>query len=448
MMTLKLHHCALVLSGLLAIKTQAANDPTPSPVMVSEVTFSQGTALTNDDGSPMPAPQWEDKVSNTDRNDSFPDGTPDKVAGTINTPNNMKSYAYSYVSNGKPMVAATFKWKGTPDGSKAPYKAKGKVDNTNNSNFELPEQVLGGNTTYAAIVASTNVVTTRLIQAYVTPNRNIVRNGASGLTPLTIEWTVTNKDGTVIGTSKSTHTIYVTWDEPTTTLRQETLFNLACETANGMPFAAAAPGSPVGKAVFLKIWDDFADARVLRMNGDALKFWEAASFSVNLDSADELLRTGDGPCGRWSTFLNESPKVHGVAPTTRSGIAPKPRNVSGLTPTTMSLVIKTYTTTATAPLPKSITLSQLSRSAHKPAQGNLTPSADIFVNHAVVRISGEPAIYDPSYAFPAAGLDSWEANALSYIVGKYASPSVPGSFAYVLFPVNGGTEECGIVDIP
>jgi hypothetical protein len=37
---------------------------------------------------------------------------------------------------------------------------------------------------------------------------------AKDLKPLKIRWTVYDKNGTPMGESDSTHTIYVTWDEP------------------------------------------------------------------------------------------------------------------------------------------------------------------------------------------------------------------------------------------
>lgn len=183
----------LLLSGLLFLDGKAANDPVPSPVRVSEVTFSQGTAITNDDASAMNSPHWVDQVNNADSSDQFPDSQPDEATG-VAKPNDVKSYAYSYVSNKKPKVKAVFKWKNPPDAAAGPYKAKGKVVDTANSGFTLPEQELTDDTDYAAKVSPENIVTDRKIQAYVTDNRNIARNGVSGLKPLTIEWTVTDNN--------------------------------------------------------------------------------------------------------------------------------------------------------------------------------------------------------------------------------------------------------------
>lgn len=240
------------------------NGAKPSPVMVCEVTFSQGTIVQNDDGSPMggklPAgvetnPHWVDMVNNEHPSIKFPDGKPDNDAGGSG-PNKVKSYAYSYVSNKAAKVGAKFEWrkpKGTPPVATEQRYAVGTAKGTNCS-FKLPRMPLTDNTDYPGTVAVEDPVTqkganvteknNRRIQAHVTLNRKVVRSDgktdlAAGLGPLTIKWTVydslTKSDPVnVVGTSESTHTIYVTWDEPTTKLRQETLFNLACETADGL----------------------------------------------------------------------------------------------------------------------------------------------------------------------------------------------------------------------
>lgn len=103
----------------------------------------------------------------------------------------------------------------------------------------------------------------------------------------------------------------MTWDEPTTVLRQETLFNLACGTANGM-----AVGGDGGKSVFEKIWIDFSDREVKRMNGNAMKYW---GNMATLNAADPqsatvgyLLKNGDGKCGAWAGFYAIAPRVHGI----------------------------------------------------------------------------------------------------------------------------------------
>ncbi len=426
-MTLKIHHHALVLFGLLVIEAQAANDPTPSPVRVSEVAFSQGTALTFDEGGTMPPTQWEDKVNNADQNDLFPDGQPDKVANVTAGPNAVKSYAYSYVSNKRPMVAAVFKWKTPPPEEGKPYSAKGEVVNSPNCEFKLPKTQLAGNTSYPATVTAANIVTARKIQGYVTPNRKVARSDgttdlAANLGPVTIEWTVYDKNDRLVGTSRSTHTIYVTWDEPATTLRQETLFNLACETSNGMTI-----GTDAGKAVFDKIWTEFSDREVKRMDSVVMGYYSKVPFVAytNLTSVPELIDTADGPCQKWASLLRETSRVHGDNPSKISKIEGDPVTVNEVAPTVISMIVKDHTCAGAPPYQKEIDANKdITRNAFSPAQGTIKPAKDVFADHAVVRFGTSEVIYDASYGKKPDNIRDWENISLSFTVGIYKKPGL------------------------
>jgi hypothetical protein len=409
---------------------------------ISTVSFSGGTEVNSDADVKYGATQWTD-AKTSGSGDAWPDGAPDDVpnrpqlpAGATQDPDKVMSYPYSYTQDATPKASAYF---ATKNPRKKRVEAMGKAT-TSSCTFEFPRKDAPGGA-YPATTATAKIVDDGAIHCFTTPNRRVERNGMPEQASLDIQWTVWI-DGQEIDAGVSKHTIYVTSTAPTTPLRQETLFNLSCAMANGKKASTAGEQ----KAVFEAIWSDFADRAVRRMDGAILKYWGASAYN-DLESVAILLKTGDGPCGRWSNFLVESTRAHGINLATRCGIEPKPISIQGIAPSPSTLVIQTYTTTA-QPLPKSITLNQLSRSAHKAAQGNPQPSVDTFVNHAVNRWKGEIKIYDPSYGINSADLDDWESTALSYVLRKYPSPTNPAQAAYVLFPITKGTEDCSIAEIP
>ena len=413
------HHAAG--QGKLAPKGHAA-----SPVRVSKVTFKQGTTLTNDDGSAMPTPQWIDERSNSNPNESppFPDGSPDPDPDKP-TPNNVKSYAYSYVSNKRPMVGAEFRWRNgaPPDGS--PYSAEGKVVNTPNCGFTLKRNTLIGDTVYPDTVTAEadNIVKERRIQAYVTGNRKVPRSDGTkdqsqDLVPVTIEWTVFDKAGKAVGTSQSTHTIYVTWDEPSTPLRQETLFNLSCVMANGMQSntGATTADEALRWNIIVKTWDEFKDKSVLRMSGNPITYWmHQAAYNNNSSAGMDspyLLKQGDGRCQGWAELFRDVFLVNSIADLKQADIYPYPpmyTDPSGnLAAVAKDLIIK----------PANI------------AQGPTKIPKNDFLNHAVMvwkcpfpKLSKESLlsqqaligakVFDPSYGIYVNSNREWEIHSLA-----------------------------------
>lgn len=305
----------LFVAGALTLAsqmTQAANDPTPGPAKVTEVTFDDGIAIKNDDGvTDMPTPHWEDKVNNEKPTDDWPDGQPDKN-DPHTKPNQVKSFAYGYVSNTKPKVKAIFKWKDGPPPEGRPYKAKGVVIDTDNSTFELKLKELPDDVTYDFEIASKNVVDDRKIQAYLTSNRKVERKNKEGidkakdLKPLKIRWTVYDKNDTPMGESDSTHTIYVTWDEPKGSFKQETLFNISCVCLNGSTLGGANDSKTCAEAIF----KDFEEREVKKMNGDTMWYYKDY-YNVNVYLAD-ILKFGEGQCYGWSQLFAESHSIQGI----------------------------------------------------------------------------------------------------------------------------------------
>lgn len=285
--------------------------------------------MLNDDGSPMGSPHWVDIKSNTDpnQNPQFPDGNADEDPNG-KKPNNVKSYAYSYISDQTAEVYAKFKWNSDtpPLVSDKQYYAEAVVIDTTNCGFKLPRKALIGNLIYPVTVSENDPKTNygaeitkkqnRRIEAHVTANRTIVRsdgttNLSDNLKPLTIEWTVYDKyeDGIEVGKSKSTHTIYVTYVKPSTGLRQETLFNLSCVAAKGM-FALTDHEK---NAVTDKIYSEFQDREIKRMDGEVLGYYRGPAELNNVSQILEISKISvNGQCGCFADLLQKSLAINGV----------------------------------------------------------------------------------------------------------------------------------------
>jgi hypothetical protein len=413
-MTIKSSYAVFLLSGLILLNGNAANDLNPSPVMVTNVTFSQGTSLTNDDESAMGSPHWIDEKSDIDPKD-FPDGSVDPELGKPK-PNNMKSYAYSYVSNKKPMVEAVFKWKNSPPPEGSPYSAEGKVVDTPNCEFKLERKQLSGDVTYPATVADQNIVKERLIQAYVTANRKVDRSGGpANLVPVTIEWTVFDKNSNEVGKSQSTHTIYVTWDEPATALRQETLLNLSCVMANGVKADSVAEKNSVTD----KIYGEFQDLEIKRMDGEVLGYYRGPTDLVEVYQILKINKIAvNGQCACFAELFQESLAINRVASTRYSVKS----NFGGSSP---GLLVKNWTF-SNGSLPGPWTHRFESEVSPLPdgiqGQGKINPIKKLFSQHFVVVRSGR--IFDPSYGTgPFTGSNTnWEFASLHGYVCKNILP--------------------------
>jgi hypothetical protein len=116
-----------------------------------------------------------------------------------------------------------------------------------------------------------------------------------------LQWQVKvgDLDWFTVGTTK--HTVYVTLDDPKTSLRQETLFELGCRNADGISQA-----STVADAV----WNEFKDRIVKRVDGVQLTYYNSKNCPNSSTSA--LLEFGDGQCGAWAKFFLDVRKVQGI----------------------------------------------------------------------------------------------------------------------------------------
>lgn len=216
-----------------------------------------------------------------------------------------------------------------------------------------------------------------------------------------------------------------------TDLRQETLFNLACETANGMAVGVADKG----KAVFEKIWTEFSDREVKRMDGTAMKYW-GVNITANLDDAAKLIEEGDGSCGRWASFLEQCSLVNGIA-VQRKQIVPKVTAANGIAPTQSLMIVAQYNSLVTGPYPKQMQNpnTQLTLVKKAPGQANANPFADRFPGHLVNSFDGGEEIFDPSYGNRFNVLTDWETGSLSFVLRQYDSVNDQGQASrfFVIF---------------
>lgn len=298
----------------------AHNDPERfQDVKLTEVTFSNGIQVKNDDNTPMQTPHWEDKVNNKVTTVTFPDGNPDiqrvpdLSKGEKAHPNDIKSFAYSYKYDTKPHVAAKFKWKKEFKPEYAPYYAEAKIQCDNSKFILMRKELIANFTEYEMQEADSRILQKECVQAFLTANRTIMRgknkllHTSKDIKPLAILWTVTDKNNKVVDTSVSNHTIYVVLSEPKTTLRQETVFNIACHGAHKL---TANNPTEISKC-FDNIFEEYEDQQVLNMSSDILYYYKA--YDNNVVTADDLLLVkNDGECGAWEELYRASIRITGI----------------------------------------------------------------------------------------------------------------------------------------
>lgn len=431
---MKLDKLITTLTAIFSLSgVQAANDPVEdAPVRVSEVTFTSGYAVLNDDTSEMPTPHWIDEVNNADPADTFPDGNPDDDKAKTK-PNNVKSYAYSYHKNQIPEVEAIFKWKNgiaPPEGS--PYSAMGVVTDTANSTFVLRKKVLLLDTIYTFELANTTIVNDDRIQAYLTNNRKVERKNTVGydiakdLKPLKIRWSVFDRYGKLVGISDSTHTIYVTWAESISAYKQETLFNLSCSAmSNQSLFDIVSGGVDVIKSYEL-LFQDFEDRQVKRMDGEVLSYYK--NWDIPYIITRDLIMFKDGQCGSWAALFLDCNKVQGIN-SVNSYIEFRPKNSKE------DMLVSNWQFVGTGgssdPLYPYLNIHAAHKFVHDKTkftfsfaqvidlkgiggQNNENPKS-VFSNHQV-SIGGK--YYDPSYGVKYRSLNDFESNVDGFMVDK------------------------------
>lgn len=379
----------------------AANIDLNGKVKVSKVQFlangTSGKTLKSDNLAKVyNSWHWVDELNNADPNDQWPDGKADPDNTAPIPADKIKSYPYSYEATAKPKVKALFKTKGIPSGTK--LFAMGTAT-TGDSTFVLPEQELVGGL-YKEKIATKVIVNTRKIRCYITQNRGKAWNLDD---PLVIEWKVREAGGTWFAAGNTKHTVYVTWDKPSTALVQETLYNVACRNANNVILANN------GKNVVDAIWGDFTDHSVIRMLDEkSMKYW-GPNGQGNVTTS-KLLLHGDGQCGAWGDVFKDVHLVHKIT-VAKKGIVPDPAaGVIGFQVKNIQFgPVRVNNPPANHQFCKYYRSEINMAPAGLPGQGMPTPGRKGFLDHCVNMFDG--ILYDPSYGKKYGGpnpLKNWE----------------------------------------
>jgi hypothetical protein len=175
--------------------------------------------------------------------------------------------------------------------------------------------------------------------------------------------------------------VYVTLNTPTVTPLFRTVVDVACRNAMGQTKQTNIVNG---------IWANFATLIVNRWDGTGpLLYWgpfasQRTNSGICFTTAD-LLKYGDGKCGAWASFLQDTISAHGIS-SVQYDIEPNPN------PPYQGFQV--YPTTK--------------------GQGNQLPLVNLFANHGVIGYGG--VIYDPSYGKTYVTQISWQDSSITNFI--------------------------------
>ena len=376
-----------------------------------EVSFSNSTitpSLTSDDVSvTYDAPHWQDGNDDGDADDP-----------------GERKYPIAYVRDTPPTIAGKIKVKPSGLTAVSGFSAKIKVTGPGNVKIDPPVSATIG---------------TDELELPATPSAGNFANEIDYLNPMTITWEVeVNNKGHWCEAGETKNRTYVTLSTPTTTKRQETLFDLGSRNADGNTDEKLSVGA---------IWTDFSPdsdgiPRLLRVlppgsTGPPLPMTYYANSSdpySTCNGVDDLLATGDGRCGAFQELLEHVMLAQGIASTpitveaptgAAGGVAAAKADylaTYGVDPDSIYtggirdvFFVKNWTLSTTARW----TVTDL---AGVPGQGKADPIG-IFGDHALIEYDGE--IYDPSYGTgPFADILEWEDASVEGFGVHFIKPSL------------------------
>jgi hypothetical protein len=255
------------------------------PVEIEEVSFG-GTKyweLKSDDAATTySAPQWKDVDGN---------GKP------TNTAQGERDYAVAFTWNTKPKIGAKFKIASVSNFGAIKIKATGP------GGVAIPET--------AATVSGDEVTLPNDTEASAALVNSIkFYDKKDDAKAFKIDWEIKIGDFNWLKIVTTKHTVYVTLGDPSpmkdfngnnVTLRQETLFEIGCQNADGETDQATATA---------KIWSEFTDRVVKRIDGTQMTYYD--SYLCANTEAASLLKFGDGQCGAWADLLIRTRQVQGM----------------------------------------------------------------------------------------------------------------------------------------
>lgn len=209
-----------------------------------------------------------------------------------------------------------------------------------------------------------------------------------------IQWSFSVDGGaTWFPAGTSDNPVYVTLGDPRAT-PYHTVIHLGCVNA-------VNETTEVG--CIAKIWADFTDRDVRRIDNTPLLYWGVYALqnqsSPDVFTTDGLLKNADGSCGAWSRFFKDLLLNQGISSAVLGCI--QPINMPDCESIGFCVKNWDYSSGSLTDLPGI------------PGQGNADPLSQ-FSDHAVVLIGG--MIYDPSYGTVFPNLLSWEDASLDFFV--------------------------------
>lgn len=248
------------------------------PAQISEVSFG-GTKyweLKSDDAATTySAPQWKDVDG---------DKNPTNVA------QGEHDYAVGFTRNTKPKIGVKLKI------ASASNIGTIKIQATGPGGIAVPETaatVSGDEVTMPLTEASAALVNT--IKLY---------DKKDDAKAFKLKWQVKigNSDWLDIGTTK--HTVYVILSTEAPYLYLESLFDIACRTADGK----TAPGEIVAA-----IWSRFSSRKITKVeDNDESYLTFQTPMNSGIVTASALLSVGNGQCGAWGDLFLNALKLHGI----------------------------------------------------------------------------------------------------------------------------------------
>ena len=350
-------------------------------LQLKEVSFGGAKChvVQKDDGTgDYAAPHWKD-------NSTPPDGDADDSGD--------RKYPVCFTRNSKMRVSAEWKL----DSIDSIWSIQVKGDGPDALDFPATAATVGGGTISIADVECAAAFSNEVAYWPVLP----------------VAWSFSLDKGTnwfVACTNENP--VYVTLGEPLTTALYHTLVHLGCSNAAGETTEAGCTA---------KIWADFTDRDVRRVDGTQLTYY--GSWQCQNVTTASLLATGDGQCGAWARFFLDIRKVQGITES-QHFVEIKPKNSANAD----GFIVKNWHFNGNGTsgvsgypyfnVPDASTFSGTASYSWKyaevvdapgvPGQGNPNP-ASFFARHFVM-IGGE--IYDPSYGQKYTSIAEWAAYAL------------------------------------
>jgi hypothetical protein len=317
----------------------------------------------------------------------------------------MQNYPVAYKRGSKMKVSATFQL--------PPKVRQAKIRAWGTAGVNIPETALGINSDGTATLGWTETTSTL-------PNAIRHFDGKNPDKSFKFTWEIQRDGGEWEKIFRETsHTVYVIFNTPTTELRQETLFLLACRNADGLGEGTQS------HTITEKIWEEFeknVKTGVLRVDKTPMTYYN--DYRVEHKTTEGLLSNGDGQCSAWSNLFLDVRKVHGLTDGVLKKLIPKNGRYVGFIMKTWSFTgparFGTYWENVADGYPVSITEEKgykWSDTPHLPeatyqsglqGQGNSKPAA-LFANHQIAQVAENGIYYyDPSYGRKILNIDKFD----------------------------------------